>query len=147
MLAVVVARIDCAVGITDTNGIGILGMRGKAAGHMSMPRGQTAVEPAPILAAIVAAQNLRVSPARLLGSIPAKADRVIGSCANGAVSFPRCGPIFSRPEKDSIWCTGMDHCRDGISASHSILRFRPVPPVVGRDIGADARSCVQGLEL
>src|SRR5215470_6417778 len=121
-------------------------MCGEAAGHMSISRRQTAVETAPVLAAIVAAQNLRVSPARLLGSIAAKADRVIGSCANGAVSFPRCGPIFSRPEKDSIWCTGMDHCRDGIGAPHSTLRFRPKSPVVCRDVGADARSCVEGIE-
>src|SRR5262249_31115809 len=98
-------------------------MCGKAAGHMGISRGQTAVETLPALAAIVAAQNLCVSPARLLGSISAKADRVIGSCANGAVSFPRCGPIFSRPEKDSIWCTGMDHCRDGIGSPHAILGF------------------------
>src|SRR5215470_19856568 len=122
-------------------------MCGEAAGHMSISRRQTAVETAPVLAAIVAAQNLRVSPARLLGSIATKADRVIGSCANGAVSFPRCGPIFSRPEKDSIWCTGMDHCRDGIGAPHSILCFRPKSPVVCRGVGADAGSCVQGIEL
>src|SRR5262245_24242791 len=122
-------------------------MCGKAAGHMGISRGQTAVEPAPALAAIVAAQNLRVSSARFLGSIPAKADRVIGSCANGAVSFPRRGPIFSRPEKDSVWRIGMDHRRNGIGASHSILRFRPVSPVVRRDVGADARSRVQGVEL
>src|SRR5262249_58172868 len=41
----------------------------------------------------------------------------------------------------------MDHCRDGISASHSILRFRPKSPVVRRDVGADTRSRVQGIEL
>src|SRR5215470_11254488 len=98
-------------------------MCGEAAGHMSISRRQTAVETPPALAAIVAAQNLRVSPARFLGSIAAKADRVIGSCANGAVSFPRCGPIFSRPEKDSIWRTRMNHRRNGIGSSHAILGF------------------------
>src|SRR5215510_11240048 len=115
-------------------------MCSKAAGHMGMSRGQTADETPPALAAIVAAQNLRMSPARLLGSIPAKADRVIGSCANGAVSFPRRGPVLRRPEKDSVWRIGMDHRRNGIGASHSILRFRPVSPVVRRNVGADAGS-------
>src|SRR5262249_44677378 len=122
-------------------------MCGKAAGHMSISRGQTAVEPAPALAAIVAAQNLRVSSARFLGSIPAKADRVIGSCANGAVSFPRRGPVLRRPEKDSVWCTRMNHRRNGIGASHSILGFRPVSPVVHRDVGPDTGGRVQGIEL
>src|SRR5262249_57748299 len=41
----------------------------------------------------------------------------------------------------------MDHCRDGISASHSILRFRPKSSVVRRDVSADTRSRVQGIEL
>src|SRR5262245_28271953 len=122
-------------------------MCGKAAGHMSMSRGQTAVETAPVLATIVAAQDLRVSPARFLGSITAKADRVIRSCPNWSVSFPRRGPILSRPEKDSVRRIGMDHRRNGIGASHSILRFRPKFSIVRRDVGADTRSRVQGIEL
>src|SRR5262245_53308440 len=98
-------------------------MCGKTAGHMGISRGQTAVETAPALAAIVAAPNLRVSSAGFLGGIPAKVDRVVGSCANGAVSFPRRGPIIRGPEKDSVWRTRMNHRRNGIGASHSILRF------------------------
>src|SRR5262245_61917037 len=41
----------------------------------------------------------------------------------------------------------MNHRRNRIGASHSILRLRPKSSRVRRDVGADARSRVQGVEL
>src|SRR5262245_33181683 len=107
-------------------------MHGKAAGHVRIARWQITIETAPALATIVAAQNLRMSAAGFLRSVAAKADRVIRSCADGAVSFPRRGPILSRPEKDSVRGVGMDHCWNGIGTPHSILCLRPIFAVVSR---------------
>src|SRR5262245_45236114 len=122
-------------------------MCGKAAGHVRIARGQAPIETAPALAAIVAAHNLRMSAAGLLRSVAAKADRVIWSRADGAVSFPRRGPILSRPEKDSVRRVGMDYCWNGIGSPHSILRLRPIFAVVSRDVGADAGSRIQDVAL
>ena len=81
-------RVDRAIRVSDAERIGVTRVIGKAAGHMHMSGWQTVLQESPIVAAVVAAENLRLGAADGFRSVATETDRIEWPRAHRAISLP-----------------------------------------------------------